>query len=55
MIHEEECRKMQILIHGGVSMKGILKAIADIIYTNAINGAGAASVKGTYETQSGSC
>ncbi len=51
MIHEEECRKMQILIHGGVSMKGILKAIADIIYTNAINGAGAASVKGTYETQ----
>ena len=32
-------------------MKEMLKAIADIIYTNAINGAGAASVKGTYETQ----
>ena len=30
-------------------MKGILKShLADIIYTNAINGAGAASVKGTY-------
>jgi len=51
MIDEEECRKMQTSIHGGISMKGILKAIADIIYTNAINGAGAASVKGTYETQ----
>lgn len=32
-------------------MKEMLKAIADIIYTNAINGAGAASVKGTYEVQ----
>lgn len=32
-------------------MKGILKAIADIICTNAINGAGAASVRGAYEAQ----